>query len=397
MDCLSDEILRAFADHELDPAEQALVEKHLSECATCRSRAIELSAAALRVNGLLGALEDSPRSAGELNPQMALARFKANLPGDTVRQSFLGRIFARRFRFAWAASLAAAILLLSLVFPAARSFAQRLLATLRVEKVQTLPLNFSALEGPRDRVVQQAIGRMISDNVVVTTDEKSFTPTSKNEAAKLAGFPVRLPATLTDPPQFNVSGAHAFHLTVDRARLQDILDQAGRTDLILPATLDGATLSVQVPRAMQAGFGNCPHHHDEEEEDQAPTVTPTSSMSQCVFLIEAPSPTVDVPNDLNLQQIAETALQLTGMPATQARQFSQSIDWRTTLVLPIPTSVVSYETVNVDGAQGTLMKTNARHRTDPAYVLVWVKGGIIYALMTTGDDNSAIQLANSLE
>jgi Domain of unknown function (DUF4367) len=85
------------------------------------------------------------------------------------------------------------------------------------------------------------------------------------------------------------------------------------------------------------------------------------------------------------------------MPATQARQFSQSIDWRTTLVLPIPTSVVSYETVNVDGAQGTLMKTNARHRTDPAYVLVWVKGGIIYALMTTGDDNSAIQLANSLE
>lgn len=395
MDCLSDDVIRSFVDRELDPADLALVEKHLSECPACQTRAAELSSAALRVNEHLGSLEDYRHAVTEENPQIALARFKANLPQDSGRVPFFGRIFAGRWRFAWAGSLAAAILLISLAFPSARSFAQRLLSTLRVEKVQTLPLDFSGFNGPRDRVVQDAVGKMLSDDVVVTTNEKSLAASSKQEAAKLAGFPVRLPASLTEAPQFDISGAHAFHMAIDRSRLQDILDQAGRTDLILPASLDGATFSVQVPRSVHVAYGNCPHH-DEENGQQPPSPSPTVA-TNCVFLIQAPSPTVNVPENLNLQQLAETALQLTGMSPTQARQFSQTVDWRSTLVLPVPSSVQSYESVAVDGVQGTMMQTNVRRGNGPSYAVIWVKGGIIYALFTTGDSGSALQLANSLE
>jgi hypothetical protein len=396
MDCLSDAILRAFADNELDSADLALIEKHLSECASCRARATELSAAALRVNEHLGSLDHSPRAITEDNPQIALARFKAALqPEPATREPFLGRVFARRFRFAWAATLAAAILLLSLAFPSARSFAQKLLATLRVEKVQTVTLDFSNFSGPRDHVVQEAISQMISDNVVVTTNEKPLSASSKQDASAAAGFMVRLPSTRTDTPQFNVAGAHAFHMAIDRSRLQDILDQAGRTDLILPATLDGATVSVQVPRSVQISYGNCSHHN--ANDGQQPASPSPATTNNCVFLIQAPSPTVNVPSDLNLQQLAETALQLTGMSATQARQFSQTIDWRSTMVIPVPPSVQSYQSVTVDGVQGTLMQTNTHRGNAPGYVLVWVKSGIINALMSTGDSNSALQLANSLE
>jgi hypothetical protein len=317
-------------------------------------------------------------------------------------------MFAGQRRFAWAAAVAAAILLMSLAFPSARSFAQRLLSTLRIEKVQTVALDLSALDGvPSNGKVQEAISQMISDNVVVTTNEKPLPASTKQDAASLAGFPVRLPAARTDAPQFHVEGAHAFHMTVDRARLQDILDQAGRTDLILPASLDGASVSVQIPRSVGTAYGNCPQHQrngagsssSSSSQSQQPAPTP-SLPSNCVFFMQAPSPLVNVPSDLNLQQLAETALQFVGMSPTQARQFCQTVDWRSTLVLPIPPSVRSYETVTVDGVQGTLMNTS-NHRgpggSGTGYALVWVKNGIIYALFGSGDSSAAVQLANSLD
>jgi hypothetical protein len=394
MNCVSDDILRAYLDHELEPEQTTELEGHLAACPVCRARSESVSATALLVNTHLASL-NAPSSAAEANPQMALARFKANLIPSEPHLSFLGRIFARRWRFAWAASLAAAVLLFSLMFPAARSFAQRLLATLRVEKVQTVVLDLPAMNDSNvDRNVQQALGQMISDNIVVTQDEKEQSAASQEQASTLAGFPVRLLSARTDAPKLHVAGAHAFHMTVDRSRLQDVLDQAGRTDLILPATLDGATISVQIPRAVAAAYGGCAKHgangqsNDEQE---------SALGKDCVVLLQAPSPVANVPSDLNLQQLAEIALQFAGMSAVQARQFCQTIDWKSTLVLPVPPSIRSYETVDVNGVQGTLMKTSGR-KGGPAYFLVWVKDGVIYAIINnSGDPNSAVQLASSLQ
>ena len=99
--------------------------------------------------------------------------------------------------------------------------------------------------------------------------------------------------------------------------------------------------------------------------------------------------------DLNLQQLAEIGLQLAGMSATQAREFCQTIDWRSTLVLPIPRFVSSYSVVEVNGAQGTLINESGRRGL--SYVLIWVKDGIIYCLAGHGDSSAAVALANSLD
>jgi hypothetical protein len=304
-------------------------------------------------------------------------------------------MFAKRWRFAWAASLAAALLLVSLLFPAGRSFAQRLLATLRVEKVQTVALDLPAMNDSKfDRHVQQALRQMISKNVVVTLDEKAQPANSQQQASALAGFPVRLLSARTDTPKLHVEGAHAFHMTVDRARLQDVLDQAGRPDLLLPATIEGATVSVQVSRSVAAAYGSCANQEGNSETNSQQE---TGSDNDCVILLQAPSPVVNVPSDLNLQQLAEIALQFAGMSDVQARQFCQTIDWKSTLVLPVPRSIRSYETVDVNGVQGTLMKTRG-HGGGSAYMLIWVKDGVIYSLINrSGDPNSAVQLASSLE
>ena len=394
MNCLSDGTLRAYVDGELTAAESREIEAHFSECIECRTRSQTLSAAAVRVGGQLASL-DGPPSLAEQNPQIALARFKSSLSEPEERIPLFARLFSKRWRFAWAFSAAGVVLLASLAFPSARGFAQKLLATLRVEKVQPIALDFSSMnDGRLNRNLQQALSQMISENVVVTTDEKPLPAASREQASALAGFPVRLLSARTDAPRFHLQGAHAFHMTIDRRRLQDVLDQAGRTDLILPATLDGATVSVRIPRAVGVAYGDCPEHRGDQGSNDAPPGPPAGA--DCVALVQAPSPTVNVPSDLNLQQLAETALQFTGMSAVQAREFCQTVDWKSTLILPVPPFIRSYETVEVDGVQGTLMRTSGRR--GPSSFLIWVKNGVIYALInSSGDAGLALQLANSLD
>jgi hypothetical protein len=393
MNCPTDSTLRAYLDAELDSTEFAELKTHLQSCRACQDRCEAISVTAQRVGTQLASL-DAPPSAMEANPQIALARFRANLPSpESQRLPFFARLFSPNARLAWAASLAAAILVVSLLFPATRGFAQRLLATLRVERVQTVTLDFGpGNNGGAARQPLETLSKMLSENAVVTTNEKEFPVDSQQAATQAAGFPVRVFSSRTDSPTFAVSGAHAFHLTLDRSRLQDLLDQAGRSDLLLPATLDGATVSVQVPRAVAVKYGAC-----KNENDQAPDSSSTPA-NPCLILFQAPSPTVNVPSDLNIQQLAEIGLQLGGWDPVKARQFAQSVDLKSTLVLPIPRNVQSYETVNLHGIRATLMQFPAtRNSNHPSFGLIWVDRGIIYSILGQGDSSSAVQLANSLQ
>jgi hypothetical protein len=394
MNCPTDNTLRAYLDAELDRPEASDLQDHLQSCASCQARAKSVSDSALRVSEQFATL-DAPPSALETNPQIALARFKANLPSPEATVPFFARVFARRWRLLWAASFGIAVIAISLTFPATRSFAQRLLATLRVERVQTVTLDFESMSGGTSHESLQALAKLLSDNTVITTNEKEFTANSQSSASQIAGFPVRLLSTRTDKPSYDISGAHAFHMTLDRSRLQDVLDQSGRSDLILPASLEGATVSVQMPRSVAVTYGGC--KKAQQNDGAEPSADPTDS---CLVVIQAPSPTINVPADMNLQQLAEIGLQLAGWSPEKAREFCQTVDWKSTLVLPIPRNVDSYETVSINGVRGTLMHfpaTHSNHPDRPSFGLIWVDNGIIYSVFGRGDSSSAVQLASSLQ
>jgi hypothetical protein len=397
MNCPTDNTLRAYLDAELDPIAVAELQVHLPSCSGCRQRLQTFSAAAQRVSSHLASL-DAGASAAETDPQIALARFKANLPAPEHQQlPFFGRILSGRWRFAWAGSFAAAVIVVSLMFPATRSFAQRLLATLRVERVQTVSIDFGPVQPTGvSRQPLEAFAKLLSENAVVTTNEKSSSADSREAATQAVGFSVRLLPTRMDTPKFEISGAHAFHLTLDRGRLQEVLDQAGRPDLLLPASIDGATVSVQVPRAVAVQYGAC-KRGEQESTDQTPAAASSSNVNPCLVVIQAPSPTVNVPSDLNIQQLAEIALQLAGWSPVKAREFCQSVDWKSTLVLPIPRAVQSYETVTVHGVRGTLLQFPNPNNQRPSFALIWIENGVIYNLIGHGDPTSAVQLASSLQ
>ena len=356
MNCLSESALRAYHDGELTPASGAEAEAHLSVCARCREQLKRISETAGRVQRRLDLL-DASDSGAPIDPHAALASFRAEHGNDEERAPILQRLSERRWRPAWALGALGAILLVSLAFPLGRGLAQRILATLRVERVQPVRFDTSSLD--ENRPLQRMLSQLISDKVVVITDEKPQKARTLSEASQLAGFQVRVPHGLTDTP--------------------------------LPATIDGETISFHVPRGVQLQYGECLKRVN-EGEGQAGNSERTFG---CTFLLEVPSPIVDVPAELNLEQLAEIGLQLGGMSAVQARDLCQTVDWKSTLVLLIPPSVRSYETVTVDGVQGTLMIP--ANRRGPGSVVIWVKGGIIYWLAGPGGSSDAIALANSLD
>jgi hypothetical protein len=391
MNCPNQNSLRAYYDGEIDAPSRAEIEQHLANCPECRARVHEIEVAASRVRGQIGVL-DEPAATPDLDAQRALSRFKAEHEGASDRIPVLARLFAHPSP-AFLAAFAVILLALALAFPSGRSLAQRLLATLRVERIQPVRMDFSALDS--NRTLQQMLGQMISDKMIVTLNEEPQHPSTADAASQAAGFPVRLLSARTDTPQLTLVGQHAFHMTIDRERLQEIFDQSGRADLLVPAKLDGATLSVQIPRSVHVQYGECFNHGGQEAAPPQSAPPQSASNPNCLMLVQAPSPIVNVPADLNIQQLAELALQLGGMDATKAQELCKTIDWRSTLVLPVPRFVDSYTTVDVNGTRGTLISHTDRRGAD--YALIWVKDGIIYALMGHGDSSEGLKLADSLE
>jgi anti-sigma factor RsiW len=395
MTCISDGILRARMDGELTELEMKEVDAHLGACPACRKRTETIAAQAEEVRQALTTLTPLPGEA-PTDARLALARFRAeHAEARAQAVSWLARLFRKPLRPAWASLGVMALAVACFSFTPARSWAQRILAMLRVEKIAVVPVDLQFLQGPRDAgSTEKMVGQFISDSIVVTMHPGQPQAVADGaQASQLAGFRVRLLAGRPDPPKIKVQGEQAFQMTLNRDRLQSILDGLGRSDLQLPASIDGALLAVHIPKVVLAVYGNCPEHSSRESR----TSPQMADWTGCVALAQVPSPTVSVPPELNIQQLAELGLQAAGLSAQDAQTFCQTVDWTSTLVLPIPRDAGSYESVSVDGVQGTLIAEQAWGKRPPGYVLLWVKDGIIYSLSGFGSPDQAVPWADSLE
>jgi hypothetical protein len=152
-----------------------------------------------------------------------------------------------------------AIVGVCLTFTTARDLMSRIVGSLRMQKPQTVNLNFSNFVDPdANQGLQQMVSQMISDKVVVTVNENDQPAADAAAASQSAGFHVPLISQRKDALMLTVDGKHEFNLAVDRARLQAILTQAGHPDVALPQSIDGAQVSVQIARSVREKYGNCP-------------------------------------------------------------------------------------------------------------------------------------------
>jgi hypothetical protein len=373
MKCPTDGMLRSCVDGELGWSERAEMEQHVQTCGACRERFGEMRQNARKVRELFDALEPPALT----NAAEAYSRFR-----QTIANRKAAPLLTYK-RPVWAIAAVACLIALLFGFTPARLWAQQFLAMLRVQKIAVVPVDFSAIEASANNsAVEKLLTKTIADQVVVTMKPADpQTVPNQSAATALAGFPVRLPATLGDPQEIRVHGEGAFHATLNRDRMQDVLSQVGRSDIQIPASADGATIAVHVPKIVNAQFGNCARD---------------AIAGTCIILVEAPTPIISVPPGLNLAALAEAGLQIAGMSAAEAHAFCQTVDWTSTLVLPIPQGESSSRAVSVDGVTGTLIETAPRGKRPAGYHLLWIKNGIVYSLQGVGDAGQGVAAADSL-
>lgn len=376
--------LRASLDGELD----ATLTGHLNACAACQTQLNEMKQAHLRTAKRLSFL--SGEAGAVPSARSAWVRFTQDYM-NKKETSMLKKWFA--FPVARYGAIAILALALLLAFPSTRALASEFLNLFRVQQVTVLSIDPTSLQSLTGN---EALGTQLSELVsssTVVTDEPGEPVEAANgeEASGLTGFSVRLPEDQSTSGIY-VTESAAFTMTVDREKAQALIDGAGRTDLILPDSIDGAEISVSIPATVSTSFGKCPEPDIEGGEDPFDM---GEMYPDCIVLTQMTSPVVNVPDGVDMTQLAQIALEFSGMSSEEAASFASNVDWATTLVIPIPRDVTTHSEVSVDDVTGILIQRTVEH--SPEYLLMWVKDGILYAIADTGADTApAFALAESL-
>jgi len=385
---LTDGDLRAILDGELD----GLQTQHLDVCTYCQARKRQLEQESQKTAQLLGLL--TPTQESVPSAQKAWNRLTQQIVIKKETSMFKKWFAFPVVRFGTALVL---ILALVLAFPGTRALAGELLNLFRVQQVAVVPVDFTGLEQlTGDGVLGNQFTELISNSMDMTQEPgEPVAAVDAAQASQLAGFNVRLPQAM-NPSQIYVTDGAAFSMTVDRAKAQALLDEAGRGDLVLPESVDGAEISVNIPASVSVAYGTCPKPEADSSEVEH-ELSPAQRYPDCVILAQIPSPSVNAPADLDINRLAQIGLEFTGMSAEEAASFTSTVDWTSTLVVPIPGNAATYEQVTVDGVTGTLIQRPSREGESTTFALLWVKDGIIYAISARGtNSDQAIEMANSL-
>jgi len=386
---LSEDLLQEYLDQELSESELHKAEEHLNDCSQCRDSLAEIRTRANANHSRLDVLKpaDAP-----VDGAVLLAKF-------TSRQT---QTSARKWKWkpAWAAAFAIAALVVGLNFRPVRAWATEFLSLFRVQQIAVIRIDPANLQNLEDDLFgsdsDRRIEQLFSDDAHVVKHGQPLIVSSSNEAARLAGFGIRFPGVLPTSSQIRVHPAMDVSFSIDVERLQGILDDAGRGNIRIPENLDGEMIRINIPSSVTATFGKCPDLQKASTENR--TDMRREDFLECKILAQVPSPTVVAPPTLDIAQLGMEMLKLFGLSDEEARKFSESIDWTSTLVVPMPVDHrMQFSEVDVNGVKGNLFISRELHgRKIPAYNLLWIRDGILYALMGQGTEVEAIAIANSM-
>jgi hypothetical protein len=281
---------------------------------------------------------------------------------------------------ALAASLAA--ISVSFMFPSVRAGAQAFLDLFRISTFAGVAFDPQRLAelGSNGLDWPQIIGEQVE---VLEQPAAPVSYATPEEAGTAAGIRVYQPTwtprelALTET---TVAGGTAVRFTASTAKLQLLLDSLGIDDVSVPTGIDGQQASVHV----------------------SPIVTMTyTSRTGRATLVQSRSPDVSFPAGLDLPALAEIGLRILGLNRREAYRIAQSVDWRTTLLVPVPVNAASFEQVDVQGESGLIIESSGRAeglegRPGETTVL-WSHAGNVYALHSGLPKQELIVMAQSLQ
>lgn len=383
MKCPNAGTLYAYLDDELPDTLAGRARAHIASCSRCQQR--------------LAALQEDRRwtgerlAAGPVPPAdlaAARARLGERLGGTSASTHSRRWIMEQRDMRRWGPALAGVTLvtLLALTFSSApaRALAHQLLAVFRVERVAGLPFDPESVSPENARTLKEMLRATEPEAVV---DEAPVPCASIDEASALAGFAVRLPRSLpgTEEVAIEVKGRTEYRVPLERDMLAFLLEAAGMDSTSLPVDFDSGEVTVTFEAGAHLRQGD-------------------------LEIAEILHPAANYPEGLDARTLAEAGLRFLGLSPQDARRISSTIDWTTTLVLPVPTTAATLSEVQVAGVSGLFLEPTeatedpAQLADDPDWseeslprpTIVWQKDGILYALAADLSMDALVRIAESM-
>lgn len=378
--CPSAGALRASLDGEAAEATAA----HVRECAICAARLEELrSAAGWTKDALQRAY--APADARSAWPALGRRLYLSEEGSLMETKPALWNRGAFRLATAFAAILAV-VAVFSLT--PMRTVADGMLDRFRVEKfaVVTIPMD---LVSP----FQSAFLENLDDADSAAWKERfdalgSFTTTFNMTSARYVDsadaaresygdFAVpdesALPDGFASGPMFYVSDPGSATYVLNTAEAQGIIDQLGLPIYSLPdaAAYPTLTFDLQVPAAVGMLYA--------------------SDNGEQLLVAQMESPTLDIPEGLDMNALREEILQFPGLPTDLVAQLRAIDDWEHTLIIPIPEGADSSD-VTVNGEPGLLIED-----PEKGSAVLWQDGGVLHLVAGQVDGDAVLDVANSLD
>lgn len=395
---ISEGELRSYLDQQGNEADQEQTSIHLASCPGCQQKAHVLLAQAEHIQDQLDILIPGPlENPLPVKEARRLLQRRLDSPNQEKKEMFK-KIFARPYRPLWGALGLVVILASLFAFPSVRAIANSFLGMFRVEQIAVIPIDM-------DNVPQSVFeagsrfDQILSQDVEYDYLGEPLRSASVEQAASLAGIPLRFPTELEEQPTLSVS--QGMHLTykVDLSKIRLLLDLIGDTEIDLPSEIDGSTITAEISPMVSATYGDC-------SRGAAQASPPGSDPDQrvaywnpaCMRLEQFASPVVNAPPGLDIGHIMKAFLRTAGLTPSQVEAYTSTVDWSTTLIFPVP-SYTNYLEVQVDGVNGLLVQEPYNYRPQANYQrynLIWVKDGILYSLSGNGSRQEALAIANSM-
>ena len=384
---LNEAALRAYLDNALPIADIAQIERHLALSSEARAMLDHIRHDMAQVEHAVAPL--SPTNATASSASMAFNQLQTHLTSNIIQndnRSFIERnylmfskSFFKRHQFSTIAAAVAVALIIALSFVPVRTFAGGLLNVFRVQQVQVIPIDAQRVEDLKNNEEFNSLMEQFSpeERVIVDGGEPQ-TVASIEEAAAMVDFSV---AEISAPPadagsrtKIAVMQQSIHEMDVDPDMAEAIFEAAG-ISIDLPDSLREAPIRVTRPTMVMQAWGT-----DEEG----------------LRFAQMRSPEVEYPDDLNLNELGASGLQVLGYSKAEAETLAANIDWANTLLLPVPTdNDMTVTEVSINGAKGTVIEHSKedKHGT----MLMWQRDGLTYLLNGPYGADQLVEIAQSVQ
>lgn len=293
----------------------------------------------------------------------------------------------RRTWTPWIAAAAAVIAAVLLVtVPAVRVVAQSALDLFRVRNFAAVTVDPDRMQRLRDLADAEAGALDLFERDAQASEPAAPVEyPSIEQAAQAAELPgLRRPSTVPDGMRFEkaaVTAQQEVRLRVRAQKLQHVLDALAIRDVRVPLELEGRTLTVRLPHSVVQTYRGKRHE---------------------LVTIEAPSPEVVMPPGTEMRTLGTIALRLLGLDEGEARRMADGLDWRGTLLVPVPLHASTFRQVDVNGNRGLLVRSERETDAKGEVVrrggtmVLWTQGDRVLAVRGDVGDQEALEVALSM-